>query len=133
MYILQLMDTYAASWSVFLMAILECVVIAWIYGADRFLQDIEQMIGVQSRHWHNFFKLFWKFLTPGTLLFLLFFNWIQYSPMEYAGKKYPLWAECIGWVMAFIPVILVVGIALSHVLKTPGSFMEVCHFILCSN
>ncbi|XP_050410959.1 sodium- and chloride-dependent glycine transporter 1 isoform X2 [Patella vulgata] len=130
MYILQLMDTYAASWSVFLMAILECVVIAWIYGADRFLQDIEQMIGVQSRHWHNFFKLFWKFLTPGTLLFLLFFNWIQYSPMEYAGKKYPLWAECIGWVMAFIPVILVLGIALSHILKTPGSLLERIRILL---
>ena len=32
MYVLQLLDTYAASWSVFLMAITECVIIAWIYG-----------------------------------------------------------------------------------------------------
>jgi hypothetical protein len=31
-YILQLMDAYAASWSVFLLAILETVVISWIYG-----------------------------------------------------------------------------------------------------
>ncbi|ESO97961.1 hypothetical protein LOTGIDRAFT_153071 [Lottia gigantea] len=124
MYVLQLMDTYAASWSVFLMAILECVLIAWIYGADRFLQDIEQMIGVKNRHWHNFFKLFWKYLTPGTLLFLLFFNWIQYSPMEYAGKKYPMWADGIGWAMAFIPVILVVGIAINHILKAEGSLLQ---------
>ena len=26
------------------------------------------MIGRQSVLWHNFFKLFWKFLTPATLL-----------------------------------------------------------------
>ena len=32
MYILQLMDTYAASWSVFLLAICESVTIGWIYG-----------------------------------------------------------------------------------------------------
>lgn len=32
MYVLQLMDTYAASWAVFIMAILECVIIAWLYG-----------------------------------------------------------------------------------------------------
>lgn len=29
---LQLMDTYAASWSVFLFAILESVLIGWVYG-----------------------------------------------------------------------------------------------------
>lgn len=32
MYILQLLDTYAASWAVFVMAILECIIIAWLYG-----------------------------------------------------------------------------------------------------
>ena len=35
MYVLQLMDTYAASWSVFLMAITECAIIAWIYGTAQ--------------------------------------------------------------------------------------------------
>ena len=32
MYILQLMDTYAASWSVFTLAIGESVLISWVYG-----------------------------------------------------------------------------------------------------
>ena len=31
-----LMDTYAASWAVFIMAILECTIIAWIYGEKIF-------------------------------------------------------------------------------------------------
>lgn len=29
---LQLMDTYAASWCVILMALTECIVISWVYG-----------------------------------------------------------------------------------------------------
>ncbi|XP_067655017.1 sodium- and chloride-dependent glycine transporter 1-like [Haliotis asinina] len=120
MYILLLMDTYAASWSVFLMAILECVIISWIYGCDRFLQDIQQMIGVRSRHWHNFFKLFWKFLTPGTLIFLLFFNWIQYTPIKYGEKRYPVWADAVGWVLAFIPVVLIIGMSVHKVLIAPS-------------
>ncbi len=37
MYILQLMDSYAASWSVFLLATLECVCVSWIYGMDYLL------------------------------------------------------------------------------------------------
>ena len=32
MYILQLMDNYVSSWSVFLMAGLESCIIGWIYG-----------------------------------------------------------------------------------------------------
>ena len=31
-HVLQLMDTYAASWSVFLLAILECLAISYVYG-----------------------------------------------------------------------------------------------------
>ena len=37
-------------------------------GADRFLQDIETMVGKKSPFWHLFFKFFWMFLTPGSLL-----------------------------------------------------------------
>ncbi|XP_059149953.1 sodium- and chloride-dependent glycine transporter 1-like isoform X2 [Physella acuta] len=109
MYVLQLMDTYSASWAVFIMAILECFILAWIYGADRFLENIELMIGRRSRPFHLFFTFFWKFLTPATLIFLLLFNWVDYNRMEYDGKIYPMWAELIGWFMACIPMIIIVA------------------------
>ena len=32
MFILQLMDSYVSSWSVFMMAALESVIVGWIYG-----------------------------------------------------------------------------------------------------
>ncbi|KAL8589243.1 hypothetical protein ACOMHN_017044 [Nucella lapillus] len=120
MYVLQLMDTYAASWSVFLMAITECTIISWIYGADAFIQDIEMMIGRRSVHWHRFFKLFWKFLTPATLLFLLLFNWIQYTRMTYGDQVYPMWAELVGWMMALVPIILVVTLSVYKVMQAPA-------------
>ncbi|KAL8618892.1 hypothetical protein ACOMHN_020311 [Nucella lapillus] len=120
MYVLQLMDTYAASWAVFLMAITECVILAWIYGADAFIQDIEMMIGRQSIHWHRFFKVFWKFLSPATLTFLLFFNWFQYSRMSYAGKLYPMWAELIGWTMALLPVVLILSLSVFKLIQSPA-------------
>lgn len=40
MYILQLMDNYVSSWSVFLMAGLESVTIGWIYGELNFKKTI---------------------------------------------------------------------------------------------
>ncbi|KAJ4451056.1 hypothetical protein ANN_02493 [Periplaneta americana] len=68
MYWLQLVDKYAANWSVLLIAIAECILISWVYGANRFLRDIQDMIGQQSRLWMFFWTWMWKVVTPAALL-----------------------------------------------------------------
>lgn len=68
MYWLQLMDKYAANWSVLLIAICECVLISWVYGSDRFLNDIQGMIGKKSKYWVFFWTWMWKLVTPAALL-----------------------------------------------------------------
>lgn len=68
MYWLQLMDKYAANWSVLLIAISECILIAWLYGSERFLNDIQDMIGRKSKLWVYFWSWMWKYVTPTTLL-----------------------------------------------------------------
>ncbi|KAL7986247.1 hypothetical protein Chor_011413 [Crotalus horridus] len=46
MYVFQLFDNYSASGITLLwQAFWECVVVAWVYGADRFMDDIARMIG----------------------------------------------------------------------------------------
>lgn len=72
MYWLQLMDKYAANWSVLIIAIIECILIAWKYGSDRFLNDIQSMIGKQGRVWRMFWTVMWKFVTPVVLLVIFF-------------------------------------------------------------
>lgn len=67
MYWLQLMDKYAANWSVLLIAICECILIAWIYGSERFLNDIQKMIGKRSRLWVLFWSWMWRLITPAAL------------------------------------------------------------------
>lgn len=111
MYWLQLMDKYAANWSVLLIAISECILVAWIYGANRFLGDIQRMIGPRSRLWRFFWTWMWKVVTPATLLFILFFNWIEYEPLKYGNYVYPKWADTVGWIIGMIPVIVIVASA----------------------
>ncbi|KAG8431918.1 hypothetical protein GDO86_019320, partial [Hymenochirus boettgeri] len=63
-YMLQLVDNYAASYSLVIIAIFELVGISYIYGLQRFCEDIEMMIGFQpSRFW----KICWAFVTPTIL------------------------------------------------------------------
>ncbi|KAH8299539.1 hypothetical protein KR044_002512, partial [Drosophila immigrans] len=119
MYWLQLMDKYAANWSVLLIAILECVLIAWIYGAQRFLNDIQGMIGKRSRLWNCFWGVMWRYITPATLLFILFFNWVEYKPAQYGHYVYPLWADTVGWIIGLLPVFIIFVVGVQQICKAP--------------
>ncbi|KAG7196773.1 hypothetical protein KM043_013113 [Ampulex compressa] len=118
MYWLQLMDKYAANWSVLVIAISECILVAWIYGADRFLDDVQEMIGLQSRLWRFFWTWMWKVVTPAALFFILFFNWVEYEPVKYGVYIYPVWADVVGWVIGMLPVMVILGLALNQ-LRSP--------------
>ncbi|XP_030554579.1 sodium- and chloride-dependent glycine transporter 1, partial [Drosophila novamexicana] len=126
MYWLQLMDKYAANWSVLLIAISECVLIAWIYGSQRFLNDIQGMIGKRSRLWNFFWGFMWRYITPATLLFILFFNWVEYKPAQYGHYIYPLWADTVGWIVGLLPVFIIFVIGVQQIFKAPKhlSFRE---------
>ncbi|XP_068993368.1 sodium- and chloride-dependent glycine transporter 1 isoform X1 [Neodiprion pinetum] len=114
MYWLQLMDKYAANWSVLLIAIGECILVAWVYGADRFLDDVEQMIGPRGRCWRFFWTWMWKVVTPAALFFILFFNWVKYEPLSYGTYIYPRWADAVGWAVGLLPVLVIVGLAVNQ-------------------
>ena len=72
MYWLQLMDKYAANWSVLIIAIGECILIAWIYGAEKFCGDVQRMIGRQSKLWVFFWSAMWRIITPAALVVRIF-------------------------------------------------------------
>ncbi|XP_050452102.1 sodium- and chloride-dependent glycine transporter 1-like isoform X2 [Cataglyphis hispanica] len=117
MYWLQLMDKYAANWSVLLIAISECILVAWIYGADRFLNDVQQMIGPRGRLWRFFWTWMWKVITPAALFFILCFNWVKYEPVKYGTYIYPKWADVLGWVISMLPVLVILGLAIDQLKK----------------
>lgn len=61
MYILQLLDWYAASISVILICLVEVIVVGWTYGVRRFVNDLEYMIQDKVHWW---WPLCWKYITP---------------------------------------------------------------------
>lgn len=89
MYWLQLMDKYAANWSVLIIAIGECILIAWIYGAEKFCGDIQRMIGRQTKLWVFFWSAMWRIITPAALVVRIFqisvktLNDIEYLIYQY--------------------------------------------------
>uniref|UniRef100_A0A8C1PP56 Solute carrier family 6 member 8 n=1 Tax=Cyprinus carpio TaxID=7962 RepID=A0A8C1PP56_CYPCA len=117
MYVFQLFDYYSASGMTLLwQAFWECVVVAWVYGADRFMDDIARMIGYRPFPW---MKWCWSFITPCVCMGIFLFHLLNYKPLTYNNVYvYPWWGEVIGWCMALSSMLC---IPVSFVYKLSGA------------
>ncbi|KAM6980917.1 sodium- and chloride-dependent glycine transporter 2 [Aplochiton taeniatus] len=121
MYMLQLVDTYAASYSLVIIAIFELVGISYLYGLQRFCEDIEMMIGFQpSRFW----RICWAFVTPTILTGILMLSLYQWKVMTYEDYTYPPWSMVMGWLLVCCSVIWIPIMFAIKMYLAPGGFME---------
>uniref|UniRef100_A0AAQ4Q1C9 Transporter n=1 Tax=Gasterosteus aculeatus aculeatus TaxID=481459 RepID=A0AAQ4Q1C9_GASAC len=123
MYVFQLFDYYAASGMCLLfMSIFETVCIAWVYGADRFYDNIEDMIGYRPG---CYFKYCWLFFTPATCIGTFAFSLIKYTPLKYNNEYvYPWWGYAIGWLLALSSMVCIPLWMVYKISTTKGTFRE---------
>ncbi|XP_069114116.1 sodium- and chloride-dependent glycine transporter 1-like isoform X1 [Argopecten irradians] len=120
-YIFQLIDWYASSLCIVLGSFLECIVISWIYGAERFSQNILIMTG---RPAPMVMRICWCVLTPLILLVVFFGNVTQYGPPNTALYTYPDYAAVIGNIFAILPILPIPIFAVVGLLKGNGPFVQ---------
>ncbi|KAJ4931568.1 hypothetical protein JOQ06_025863 [Pogonophryne albipinna] len=118
-YWLSLFDTYGGSIPLLVVAFCEMFSVVYIYGIDRFNDDIEFMIG----HKPNFFwQASWRVISPLIMLVILVFYFItkvsekilykawdpesdNFPTLE--EKLYPSWIYVIIFILAGIPALAV--------------------------
>uniref|UniRef100_A0A6I8NXC9 Transporter n=1 Tax=Ornithorhynchus anatinus TaxID=9258 RepID=A0A6I8NXC9_ORNAN len=124
MYVFQLFDYYAASGMCLLfVAIFETVCVAWVYGAGRFYDNIEDMIGY--RPW-PIIKYCWLFFTPAVCLATFVFSLAKYAPLTYNKKYlYPWWGDTLGWLLAVSSMVCIPAWAGYKLATTKGSSLRV--------
>ncbi|XP_067650827.1 sodium- and chloride-dependent glycine transporter 2-like [Haliotis asinina] len=120
-YLFQLLEWYASSFNLLLIACLECVAMNWIYGSERFSDDVEMMMG---RRYPWVLKVVSSYFTPVILFASLILSLFLYDPPSYGEYIYPEYAKVIGILMAVamslpIPVMLVY-----QLIKQNGTFLE---------
>ncbi|XP_041373553.1 sodium-dependent proline transporter-like [Gigantopelta aegis] len=114
MYLLQLFDNYAASYSLLFIGIVELLAISWVYGAKRFLDDIQSMLGKRpSKIW----IILWQYISPATLMVILVLTWGNFQPSSYGDVMFPVWADVLGWLISLLSMLPVPIIALYVVYK----------------
>lgn len=111
-YVLTVMDKFAGTFSALLVGMAEIVVVAWVYGVDRFLDDIRTMLGYYPQP-YKWWRVAWKFFTPLLLVSLVVFSCVDYTPVSYRNYVFPEWANALGWLVsmtsvAMIPLLVVI-------------------------
>ncbi|XP_029010439.1 sodium-dependent neutral amino acid transporter B(0)AT2 [Betta splendens] len=128
-YFVAMFDDYSATLPLLIVVILENVAIAWIYGIDKFFEDLKDMLGFTP---YRFYYYMWKYITPILLLVLLCSSFIQLTrtPPSYSAwieeeareltLYFPPWGivVCISLVlMAVLPVPVVFGLRYFHLIS----------------
>lgn len=67
-YFVMMFDDYSATLPLIIVVIFQTISVAWVYGADRFLEDLKQMLG---RPIPVVYKYLWKYVCPVAMLGLL--------------------------------------------------------------
>ncbi|XP_067852724.1 sodium- and chloride-dependent neutral and basic amino acid transporter B(0+)-like isoform X2 [Heptranchias perlo] len=115
-YWINLIDHFCAGWVILVVAMLELVSLTWIYGMNRFIKDIEMMIGEKNCLFWLWWRACWFFISPCLLATILIWSLATFAPPTYGPVEYPVWATVLGWCMIifcimWIPIVAIVKIA----------------------
>ncbi|XP_053329529.1 sodium- and chloride-dependent neutral and basic amino acid transporter B(0+) isoform X2 [Spea bombifrons] len=123
-YWVNLIDYFCGGWAILIAAVLELVGVCWIYGANRFIKDIEMMIG--KKHWA--FWLWWRacwfFLSPVLLTAILLWSLITFEYPSYGTVLYPTWGVAVGWCMIGFCVLWIPIVAILKIVRAKGNVIQ---------
>lgn len=125
------MDTYAVPYSAFFIALFEVIAIAWVYGIEKHMNNIQKMMGYMI-----YPKVYWVFMfkygCPTIIIVMIAMVMLNISPLTYNEYIFPAYTEYIGWAMTLSSVIMIPLYAIYELLNvlTGRKTFKVSHFIV---
>lgn len=110
---LNLIDHYAASSVIFILAVLEIYTFCYIYGVERICGDVKFMLDFRPG---VFWRTCWGYVTPIIMtLIAIYALWNYETPTYGKDQEYPLRYHVLGYFIAglgliWVPVVMIVRI-----------------------
>ncbi|XP_067856781.1 sodium- and chloride-dependent neutral and basic amino acid transporter B(0+)-like [Heptranchias perlo] len=120
-YWMHIIDHFSAGLILLLNAALEVIGIIWIYGGNRFIKDIEMMIGEKSWRFWLWWRSCWFCITPFLTIGILIWSLITFVPPHYGPIEYPSWAIALGWCILLFCVLWIPLLAIKKIAQSEGS------------
>nr|XP_049589291.1 sodium- and chloride-dependent GABA transporter 2-like isoform X5 [Syngnathus scovelli] len=123
LYIFQLFDYYSCSgMTLLLFAIFQSVSVGWVYGADRFYDNIEDMIGYRPL---PVIKHVLKYVTPVVCMGTFIFSLVKYKPLKFNDTiEYPWWGYALGWWFTLSSTLIVPIWMVYKLMRTPVTLRQ---------
>ncbi|XP_024434375.1 inactive sodium-dependent neutral amino acid transporter B(0)AT3 isoform X1 [Desmodus rotundus] len=125
-YWLEIFDNYAASLNLIMFAFMEAVGVSYVYGMEKFCDDIAWMTG---RRPGFYWRATWKVVSPLLLLTVLtaYMVVMAWTTMSYRAwdpqykqfplrqeKSYPGWVQAVCVLLSLLPALWVPAVALAQ-------------------
>ncbi|XP_034389402.1 sodium- and chloride-dependent neutral and basic amino acid transporter B(0+) [Cyclopterus lumpus] len=123
-YWVTLIDQFAASWVLLCLALLEIIGVCYIYGGNRFIKDIEMMIGNRSFTFWLWWRACWFFISPCIIVVILIWSLMTFTPPSYGGVPFPVWGLTLGWCMTVFMLLWVPVTAVYKIMRSEGSLWQ---------
>ncbi|XP_068598917.1 sodium- and chloride-dependent neutral and basic amino acid transporter B(0+)-like [Brachionichthys hirsutus] len=120
-YWVTLIDQFVASWVLLILVLLEIIGVCYIYGGNRFIKDIEMMLGNKSFTFWLWWRACWFFLSPCIIVVILIWSLLTFTPPSYGTVQFPAWGLALGWSMAIFVVLWIPGIAVCKLMRSRGN------------
>ncbi|CAF1617242.1 unnamed protein product, partial [Didymodactylos carnosus] len=89
-YWFELIQEYAAALSVIVVGFFEVISISYIYGFNRFMNDVKMMLKKRAAEYYLF--LTWRITAPLLMLIVTVSNLIQAKPLKSGNYLFPTWS-----------------------------------------
>jgi solute carrier family 6 amino acid transporter-like protein 5/7/9/14 len=122
-YILDVVDFFGGGFIIFVLAVIETVAICWIYGLNKFLKDVEFMLGIRLGIYWQFS---WGVFIPVALIGIFIYSLANFRVFQMGDYIYPTSVIVAGWVIAMSALIQVPlwGIYVVYKEKKGSNFIE---------
>uniref|UniRef100_A0A673KKW5 Sodium- and chloride-dependent neutral and basic amino acid transporter B(0+)-like n=1 Tax=Sinocyclocheilus rhinocerous TaxID=307959 RepID=A0A673KKW5_9TELE len=97
----------------------------YMKGGNRFIKDIEMMIGSKSALFWLWWRACWFFITPVVLSIILVWSLYTFTSPTYGSVAYPDWGISLGWCMTAFCLIWIPILAVWKVYKASGGPWQV--------
>ncbi|CAL1541962.1 unnamed protein product [Lymnaea stagnalis] len=120
-YWVALFDTFAGSFPLILIALFECIAVGWIFGVNRFCDEVKYMIGYKPNY---FWRATWTVIAPLSIIALLLGTIVTMfsKPITYKAYSaqttlmtdlpYPWYASLVCGLLVFISILWIPVVAI---------------------
>ena len=128
MLMFTLIDWFAASWSLLLLAFFEVTLLMYIYGYKNVLKNIQEMEIYLPLPSKIYWLVNWLVVTPIILVFITIVSWYKFTPCRYNDYIFPDWVQFLGWMMATTTIIIFITVGIfeyyhrNTIMKKPTDF-----------